>query len=174
MAGRSVLGCGSCSKQPCGLRGAALVQCGADGMDETAYARAFQTSRWGRSTKWPALSEPMKLSSEARIRRWALVSCLGRLWRPASHPTSPFFCGNCAHFIKYALASVQMRVKAARDAESSPGGSSSNALGITIAELAEVWWAPASEDWYLPRILLITRRAVCEGEPLTFKYETYM
>ena len=37
---------------------------------------------------------------------------------------------------------------------------------------AEVWWAPASEDWYLPRILLITRRAVCEGEPLTFKYET--
>ena len=37
---------------------------------------------------------------------------------------------------------------------------------------AEVWWAPASEDWYLPRILLITRRAVCENEPLAFKYET--
>jgi len=77
----------------------------------------------------------MKLPSEARIRRWALVS-FWAAWRPASHPTSPFFCGNCAHFIKYALASVQMRVKAVRDAESSPGGSSSNALDVTTAERA--------------------------------------
>ena len=37
---------------------------------------------------------------------------------------------------------------------------------------AEVWWAPASADLYLPRILLTTRRTVCEGESLTFKYET--
>ena len=102
----------------------------------TAYARAFQTSCWGRSTRRPALSEPIKLPSEAHIQRWALVSCLGRLWRPASHPTSPFFCGNCAHFIKYALASVQMRVKAVRDAESSPGGCSANTLDITTAERA--------------------------------------
>ena len=104
-------------------------------MGETAYARAFQTCCWGRSTRRPALSEPMKLPSEARIRRWALVS-FWAAWRPASHPTSPFFCGNCAHFIKYALASVQMRVKAVRDAESSPGGSSSNALDVTTAERA--------------------------------------
>ena len=37
---------------------------------------------------------------------------------------------------------------------------------------AEVWWAPASADLYLPRILLTTRRTVCKGESLTFKYET--
>ena len=77
----------------------------------------------------------MKLPSEARIRRWALVS-FWAAWRPASHPTSPFFCGNCAHFIKGALASVQRRVTAVRDAESSPGGSSSNALDVTTAERA--------------------------------------
>ena len=45
-----------------------------DGLDESAWARAFQTSCLGRSTRRPALSEPMKLPSEARIRRWALVS----------------------------------------------------------------------------------------------------
>ena len=39
-------------------------------------------------------------------------------------------------FYEYALASVQMRVKAVRDAESSPGGSSSNALDVTTAERA--------------------------------------
>ena len=61
---------------------------------------------------------------------------LGRLRRPASHPTSLFLCGNCAHFIKDALASVQRRVTAVRDAESSPGGSSSNALDVTTAERA--------------------------------------
>ena len=61
---------------------------------------------------------------------------LGRLRRPASHPASPFFCGNCAHLIKDALASVQRRVTAVRDAESSPGGSSSNALDVTTAERA--------------------------------------
>ena len=37
---------------------------------------------------------------------------------------------------------------------------------------AEVCWAPASADLYLPRILLTTLRTVCEGESLTFKYET--
>ena len=77
----------SCSKQPCALRGAALVQCGAYGVDETACARAFQTSCWGRSTRRPALSEPMKLPSEARIRRWALVS----FWAASGGPLRPFF-----------------------------------------------------------------------------------
>ena len=43
----------------------------------TAYARAFQTSCWGRSTRRPALSEPIKLPSEAHIQRWALVSWSG-------------------------------------------------------------------------------------------------
>ena len=128
----------SCSKQPCCLRGAALVQCGADGMDETTYARSFQTSCWGRSTRRPALSEPIKLPSEARIQRCgALVSCMGRLWRPSSHPTSPFFCGNCAHFIKYALASVQMREMAPSAAGSAPGGCPANALAQAVARSAQ-------------------------------------
>ena len=120
----------SCSKHSHGPEGVLHWSNAAQMAWMTAYARAFQTSCWGRSTRRPALSEPIKLPSEAHIQRWALVSCLGRLWRPASHPTSPFFCGNCAHFIKYALASVQMRVKAVRDAESCPRGSSSNALQL--------------------------------------------
>ena len=77
----------------------------------------------------------MTLPSEARIRRWVLVSFWAASGGPP-HPTSPFFCGNCAHFVKDALASVQKRVAAVRDAESSPGGSSSNALDVTTAERA--------------------------------------
>ena len=97
----------------------------------------FQTCCWGRSTRRPALSEPIKLPSEAHIQRWALVSCLGRLWQPASHPTSPFFCGNCAHFIKYALASVQMREMAPSAAGSAPGGCPANALAQAVARSAQ-------------------------------------
>ena len=78
----------------------------------------------------------MKLPSEARIRRWALVSFWAASGGPPLTPPRPFLCGNCAHFIKDALASVQRRVTAVRDAESSPGGSSSNALDVTTAERA--------------------------------------
>ena len=78
----------------------------------------------------------MKLPSEARIRRWAIVSFWAADGGPPLTPPRPFFCGNCVHFIKDALASVQRRMTAVRDAESSPGGSSSNALDVTTAERA--------------------------------------
>ena len=78
----------------------------------------------------------MKLPSEARIRRWALVSFWAASGGPPLTPPRPFFCGNCVHFIKDTLASVQRRVAAVTDAESSPGGSSSNALDVTTAERA--------------------------------------
>ena len=127
----------SCSKHSHGPEGVLHWSNAAQMAWMTAYARAFQTSSWGRSTRRPALSEPIKLPSEARIQRWALVSCLGRLWRPASHPTSPFFCGNCAHFIKYALASVQMREMAPSAAGSAPGGCPANALAQAVARSAQ-------------------------------------
>ena len=107
-----------------------------DGLDESAWAMAFQTSCWGRSTGRPALSEPMKLPSEARIRRWVLVSFWAASSGPPLTPPRLLFCGNCAHCIKDALANVPKRVTAVRDAESSPGGSSSNALDVTTAERA--------------------------------------
>ena len=78
----------------------------------------------------------MKLPSEARIWRWALISFWAASGGPPLTPPRPFLCGNCAHFTKDALASVQRRVTAVRDAESSPGGSSSNALDVTTAERA--------------------------------------
>ena len=51
----------------------------------------FQTCCWGRSTRRPALSEPMKLPSEARIRRWALVSFWAASGGPPLTPPRPFF-----------------------------------------------------------------------------------
>ena len=78
----------------------------------------------------------MKLPSEARIRRWALVSFWAASSGPPLTPPRLLFCGNCAHCIKDALANVPKRVTAVRDAESSPGGSSSNALDVTTAERA--------------------------------------
>ena len=51
----------------------------------------FQTCCWGRSTRRPALSEPMKLPSEARIPRWALVSFWAASSGPPLTPPRPFF-----------------------------------------------------------------------------------
>ena len=62
---------------------------------------------------------------------------LSRLWRLALSPHYALLRGICFHFINDALTrSVQRCVVAARGAESSPGGSSSNALDVTTAKRA--------------------------------------
>ena len=61
---------------------------------------------------------------------------LSRLWRLALSPHYALLRGICFHFINHGLTSVQRCVAAARGADSSPGGRSSNALDVTTAERA--------------------------------------
>ena len=54
--------------------GAVLARCGADAMDESAWAHRFSDPGRRRSLRRLAPPEPMKLLSEPCIRRWALAS----------------------------------------------------------------------------------------------------
>jgi hypothetical protein len=89
----------------------------------------------GRSLGRSAPSEPMKLPSEACIRREALqlLSCLRR---PALSPHLAMFCGKCAHGIMETLAHAPGRTVAPCAAKSSPDGCSANALDNQPAEPA--------------------------------------
>jgi hypothetical protein len=66
----------------------------ADGMDESAWAQVFSVPCRGRSLGRSAPSEPMKLPSEACIRREALAGSWAASGGPPSHPTSPFFAAS--------------------------------------------------------------------------------
>jgi hypothetical protein len=90
----------------------------------------------GRSLGRSAPSEPMKLPSEACMRREALAGSLGCLRRPALSPHLAIFCGKCAHGIMETLAHVPGRMVAPCAAKSSPDGCSANALDNQPAEPA--------------------------------------
>ena len=80
--------------------GAALVLYGRKWHGETAYARPFQTSCWGRSPGRLALSKCVKMPSEASTCRWGARQLLSRL-RPERLALSP-------HLALFCVASAPM------------------------------------------------------------------
>ena len=87
----------SLSRRVDDLKMATAVLCwlaaAADGMDESAWARAFQTPCRGRSQGRSAPSEPMILPSETPSGARALVSFRAAPGGPPPHPTVPSFAG---------------------------------------------------------------------------------